>query len=100
MTATTDPTLTRTQAAVLRYIAEFIRDNGFPPAVRDIGRAFSIASPNGVMCHVRALRKKGYLPPDDESGKARTLIPVGLGVVIHGAVDGWLRANFVGKERP
>ena len=38
-----------------------IEQKGFPPAIRDICEAFSISSPNGVMCHLKALQKKGHI---------------------------------------
>ena len=55
------PALTETQQSIFDFIREYIQSNGYPPAIRDIGEAFDIKSPNGVMCHLRALQKKGYI---------------------------------------
>jgi repressor LexA len=33
----------------------------FAPSVREIARAMSIKSPNGVMAHLKALEKKGWI---------------------------------------
>ncbi len=53
--------LTPRQRSVLGFIVGYSRDRGCPPSIRDIAREFGISSPNGVMCHVRSLRKKGHL---------------------------------------
>ena len=33
----------------------------YSPSVREIARAMSIKSPNGVMAHLKALEKKGWI---------------------------------------
>lgn len=53
--------LTERQQAVFEYIRERITERGYGPTVREIGAHFDISSPNGVMCHLRALEKKGLL---------------------------------------
>lgn len=74
--------LTEQQAKVLAFIAQHIAEHGAPPAIREVCAHMGISSPNGVMCHVRALRKKGYLEPARDTGDkvavARDLMPAGL----------------------
>ncbi len=53
--------LTAKQEKIYNYIRKHIETKGFPPAIRDICDAFRISSPNGVMCHLKALQKKGYI---------------------------------------
>ncbi|MBW3596785.1 MAG: repressor LexA, partial [Planctomycetes bacterium] len=53
--------LTDKQLAVYEFIRDGIRKRGYGPTVRDIGEAFNIRSPNGVMCHLRALEVKGFI---------------------------------------
>lgn len=53
--------LTPKQQAIYNFIRKHIETQGFPPAIRDICEAFSISSPNGVMCHLKALQKKGHI---------------------------------------
>jgi repressor LexA len=55
------PALTQKQEAIYNYIRKHIEDKGFPPAIRDICTEFGISSPNGVMCHLKALQTKGYI---------------------------------------
>src|SRR2546421_8096801 len=60
MSSLTDSLTTR-QAAVFEFIRERVQTRGYGPTVREIGEHFKISSPNGVMCHLRALEKKGLL---------------------------------------
>ena len=61
MTKTKPQPLTKMQAAVLAFICRYFDREQFPPTVRDIGEHFGIASPNGVMCHLKALEAKGWI---------------------------------------
>ena len=47
--------LTKRQREVYEFIREKIRGRGYGPTVREIGDHFGINSPNGVMCHLKAL---------------------------------------------
>jgi repressor LexA len=53
--------LTDKQEKIYNFIRRHIETKGFPPAIRDICDEFGISSPNGVMCHLKALQKKGYI---------------------------------------
>lgn len=55
-------TLTLQQRRVYDFIRDFIRDNaGRSPTLREIGDVMGFQSVNGVMCHIRALERKGVL---------------------------------------
>lgn len=71
--------LTPRQRRVLDVIRDSVDRRGYPPSMREIGTAFGIASPNGVMANLRALQAKGVLKADAVS--ARTWVPVGYVVV-------------------
>lgn len=62
--------LTRRQREILDFINRKIESRGFPPTIRDIGSAFEIKSPNGVMCHLKALEKKGFIHRQGKSARA------------------------------
>lgn len=53
--------LTKRQEAILQYIMEYVRDEGYPPSIREIGAAFKIGSLRGVTVHLDALERKGYI---------------------------------------
>lgn len=57
--------LTDRQAIVLGVIRDSIRRYGFPPTLREIGDRAEIKSPNGVMGHLDALEKKGWIVRND-----------------------------------
>src|SRR5215471_4489722 len=52
--------LTEKQQAILEFIETYVKENGFPPSVREIGRHFGIY-PATVQDHISALERKGQL---------------------------------------
>ena len=64
---TTERPMTARQEQVL----EFIRQNSglYGPTVREIALAFSIRSPNGVVCHLKALERKGLIKRTPHSSR-------------------------------
>ncbi|MGC4007220.1 MAG: transcriptional repressor LexA [Pirellulales bacterium] len=66
--------LTKRQKAVLDFIRDKIKNRGYGPTVREIGLEFEISSPNGVMCHLKALQRKGLITREPNSSRAITLV--------------------------
>jgi repressor LexA len=62
--------LTKRQKAVYEFIRDKIRGRGYGPTVREIGQNFGISSPNGVMCHLKALEKKGLITREPNMSRA------------------------------
>ncbi len=62
--------LTTRQKEVYEFIREKIRNRGYGPTVREIGAQFEISSPNGVMCHLKALEKKGLIVREPNMSRA------------------------------
>jgi repressor LexA len=67
-------TLTHRQREIYDFIKEKIETRGYGPTVREIGTAFDIRSPNGVMCHLKALEKKGLILREEFSARAIQLV--------------------------
>lgn len=65
--------LTKRQQEIYDFIENQIANRGFPPTVREIGAHFKISSPNGVMCHLKALEKKGLITRENHASRAITL---------------------------
>ena len=63
--------LSRKQREVFEFIKNYIENNGYPPAVRDICSGVNLSSPSTVHGHISNLVKLGYLKKD--SLKKRTL---------------------------
>ena len=62
--------LTKRQRAVYEFIRNKMRERGYGPTVREIGREFDIRSPNGVMCHLKALERKGLITREPNMSRA------------------------------
>ena len=62
--------LTERQKEVYDMIRSLIMDRGYGPTVREIGEQFGIRSPNGVMCHLRALERKGLIRRSPNKSRA------------------------------
>jgi repressor LexA len=63
-------TMTKRQRMVYEFIKDKIRNRGYGPTVREIGEQFDIKSPNGVMCHLKALEKKGLIIREPNMSRA------------------------------
>ncbi|HKI34916.1 MAG TPA: transcriptional repressor LexA [Gemmataceae bacterium] len=66
--------LTERQREIYDFIKEKIESRGYGPTVREIGLGFEIRSPNGVMCHLKALEKKGLIKREGFSARAIQLV--------------------------
>lgn len=81
--------LTKRQREVYEFIREKIRTRGYGPTVREIGTQFNISSPNGVMCHLKALEKKGLINREPNMSRAIMLAtdsPENKGLPLSGRV--------------
>ena len=80
--------LTPRQREIYNFIRSKIQGRGYGPTVREIGLNFQIKSPNGVMCHLKALQKKGLIHREPNMSRAIQLLedspdghPMGLKMV-------------------
>jgi len=71
------PKLTERQQEVYDFIEEKIQERGYGPTVREIGQRFDIKSPNGVMCHLQALVKKGLIRREPNMSRAISVLGPG-----------------------
>jgi repressor LexA len=81
--------LTDRQREVYEFIREKIETRGFGPTVREIGDGFDIKSPNGVMCHLKALEKKEFIKRTGFRARAIQLVdhrPPAIGLPMLGTV--------------
>jgi repressor LexA len=67
-------TLTPRQREIYSFIRGKIQGRGYGPTVREIGLNFQIKSPNGVMCHLKALQKKGLIHREPNMSRAIQLL--------------------------
>ena len=73
-TPTTRPAMTERQSEVLTFITEFADTHGYCCSIREVMAAIGCVSPNGAMCHLKPLMKKGYIAM--EPNTARSIRPI------------------------
>jgi repressor LexA len=54
-------TLTSQQQRIFNFVRATIEKRGFGPSIREIADEMGFKSPNGVVCHLTALEKKGLI---------------------------------------
>ena len=65
--------LTAMQQKIYDYIANTVRNQGYPPSVREIGEAVGLKSPSTVHFHIKHLEELGYISKSGRKGRALTL---------------------------
>ncbi len=69
--------LSARQEAILRFIARFLDENGYPPSIRDIGGAVGISSTSVVNYNLNVLEREGYIARDREVSRGLKLVGQG-----------------------
>ena len=62
--------LTKRQQEIFDYIKRYAADHGYPPTVRDIGKAIGLTSSSTVHAHLSNLEKVGLLRRDPSKPRA------------------------------
>ncbi len=62
--------LTKRQQQILDFVLAEIHKKGYPPSIRDIGKAIGLSSTSTVHSHLSSLEKKGYLRRDPAKPRA------------------------------
>ncbi len=85
-----DATLAGKRRSILEFIAEQIRERGYPPSVREIGEAVGLTSSSTVHAHLKVLQRDGYLQRDPTKPRAIVVAfepssgaAIPLGPVVH-----------------
>src|SRR3990172_12738100 len=81
--------LTDRQREIYEFIRSKIFERGYGPTVRETADAFGIRSPNGVMCHLRALEKKAIISREPNMSRAIKLVddgPSDAGLTLAGVI--------------
>jgi repressor LexA len=66
--------LTKRQQEIFEFIKRYSESNGYPPTVRDIGKAVGLASSSTVHAHLANLEKIGLLRRDPTKPRAIELL--------------------------
>ena len=74
-----DPnSLNKREKAILKFIEKHIEANGYPPSVREIGKAVDLRSTATVHGYLAALELKGYIKKENQKGRTLKLLKGGL----------------------
>ncbi len=66
--------LNKREKSILKYIAKQIEKNGYPPSVREIGKAVGLSSTATVHGYLARLEEKGYLKKETQKGRTLKLL--------------------------
>ena len=66
--------ITKRQVDVLNYVKTFIVSHGYPPTVREIGKALEISSPATIQAHLNNIEKKWYIKREGTKNRAIELL--------------------------
>src|SRR5881398_1702242 len=66
--------LTKRQQEIFDFIKRYAAEHGYPPTVRDIGKAVGLASSSTVHAHLANLEKLGLLRRDPSKPRALELL--------------------------
>ncbi len=61
------------QQKILNYIQHFLAQNGYPPSVREIGKAVGLSSTASVARHLKVLEREGYISHPPAKRRAWTM---------------------------
>jgi len=62
--------ISKRQQQILNFINSFLSKKGYPPSVREIGKAIGLSSSSTVHSHLSTLEKKGFLRRDQAKPRA------------------------------
>lgn len=66
--------ITPRQQSVLEFISDYIGNHDYPPTYQEIADAFHIASKQGVVRHLVALERKGYITRGDTLARSIRIV--------------------------
>ena len=84
--------LTKRQQEIFDFIRKYSAKYGYPPTVRDIGKAVGLASSSTVHAHLANLEKIGLLRRDPSKPRAIELLDRAVGSAVD-SVRGIVRAE-------
>jgi len=65
---------TRKERAILKFIEDQVINNGYPPSVREIGKAIGLSSTATVHAYLTKLEKQGFIKKEDKKGRTLKVI--------------------------
>ena len=69
--------LNKREKDILKFIENQVKSNGYPPSVREIGKAVGLSSTATVHGYIAKLQEKGYLKKEGQKGRTLRLLKGG-----------------------
>ena len=70
--------LNKREKSILRFIEKQVKQKGYPPSVREIGKAVDLKSTATVHGYLNQLEKKGYIKKEQQKGRTLKLLKGGV----------------------
>ena len=70
--------LNKREKAILKFIEKEVISNGYPPSVREIGKAVGLKSTATVHGYLSKLEEKGYIKKEQQKGRTLKLLKGGM----------------------
>ena len=64
----------RKEKAILKFIEDQVISNGYPPSVREIGKAVGLSSTATVHAYLAKLEKQGFIKKEDKKGRTLKVV--------------------------
>jgi repressor LexA len=88
-----DGKLSARQEAMVNFIAQFLDENGYPPTIREIGKACGISSTSVVNYNLTKLEREGFVVRDREVSRGLRLSADSL----REGINNLIRVPLVGR---
>jgi repressor LexA len=85
------------QRRILQVIEDAVREQGYPPTVREIGAAVGLSSPASVQGHLSVLESKGYIRRGSAKRRALELVGPARQSRLSKPPDGSSRISLIGR---
>ena len=66
--------LNKREKEILRFIQKNVENKGYPPSVREIGKAVGLSSTATVHSYLAKLKEKGYIKKENQKGRTLRLL--------------------------
>lgn len=70
--------LNKREKSILKFIEKQVKEKGYPPSVREIGKAVGLSSTATVHGYLAKLKEKGYIAKEDQKGRTLKVLKGGL----------------------
>ena len=90
--------LTKREKSILKCIVKQIEKNGYPPSVREIGKAVGLSSTATVHGYLKRLEEEGYVKKENQKGRTIKLLKDESGELLNKKKKTEVKDFYSGRE--